>query len=454
MAMINPLAMPFALQRASRFKHHWRTTMSTLTKLALLAVVAVPVVAQTPGYMQIPGTETKLKVWGYVDVLGGVEVKGGSKAGLRGEGGFPSAQDIALDGDQTSKNTSFMTAGNSRLYVESATPSAIGDIKTTMRFQLGGDKDFNKSSETGNLRMTRAFFQISDWFQMGLQASLFYTQAEPTTVGGNLPGVGGMAAPQIRVMSKLNDKNTLTFALEDTFWSRKTQLADPYNNYTLIGRMDSSMGSLGDLSLRAGTTHYKNADASKFSYFGGIGSTFNIGPDQFMVDVAGGAGMANFMNAMGAGQAVVQADNELLLWKSASATAQYTRNWTSNVKSNLWGSYVRVKGGDRLKGYNEKNVKAYEDGKVADAKKKGVPVEMKDGKNVVPKWYKYEPGYAAPIAYAECNRIIYAVGLNTIYTPVKNLDLALEASYNARENFGGQKGKEANISFEATYYFK
>jgi len=182
-----------------------------ITSAMMAALLALPAMAQeTPGYIAVPGTDTKIHVYGFVTVIGQYDLNQAEGFGGGVTGGFNAT-------GQTGQF--YASAQGSRVGFATITPSsALGDIVTNIQF------DFNKNSSLPDwgtdgtaFHYRYAYVGVGNW-QIGMEDSLFSDpNAGLNAIDWNgFPNTnwdyGRLVAA--RYTAKLDDKNTLAVALE------------------------------------------------------------------------------------------------------------------------------------------------------------------------------------------------------------------------------------------------
>lgn len=142
------------------------------------SILAIPAMADAPGYFQVPGTETTLKLYGQIQLR---EAYGLNGNGMGDVSGIPAA----LGTKDESFQQRGQWSGSWRYYmgVTTTTPSSFGDVTTTIYGR------FNHTDSVGvgqavNFNLERAFVQIGG-LKVGTDWSMFGDNAwEPNTLFG------------------------------------------------------------------------------------------------------------------------------------------------------------------------------------------------------------------------------------------------------------------------------
>jgi hypothetical protein len=207
-----------------------------LTAMAA-CLLALPALAQdvTPGYMPVPGTDTKIHVYGFAQFVASYDLNQaqGNQGGTTGAtGSNPSAPTGQF----------YMSGQNSRFGFQTITSSsALGDIGTNVQV------DFNQHSNiadtygsNGAATMTHfryGYLTVGNWM-LGMADSLF---SDPNA-GLNAIDANGFPStnwgegrlPVVRYTAKLDAKNTLAVALEQNMNASNIGAGAPIANLQII----------------------------------------------------------------------------------------------------------------------------------------------------------------------------------------------------------------------------
>lgn len=370
--------------------------------------------ALKPGWFLIPGTDTSVKINGSIKLDMVCELYGGSRGGFKEDGIFQSAPSIALKGAKTSVPQLGLDADGSSFGFTTETPTNIGKIETVLGFRGGGK----------GVSVSRAYAKIDEWILLGLNGSLFGSNAGPDSLIGGTGNTGGGTVPQIRLITPM-DSGKFSVSLEDRP-KAKGLLGPQWNTFSSVGRIDYNPG-YGSFSFRGMARKYKGGDSGSIGYGGAIGANFDVlDKDKLAIDVSGGVGMGSFIGGtMGANpQDVVQYGKYIAMWKAFGGSVSYTHEWNGSLRSTLFGGGVVIP--------EDQNIKTIID----DQASKSTP-----DKKVKP--------------YSDYNKMFYSIGCNTVWEPNKRLSLGAEANYNYRKTFAADNrsnyGKEFHVGMSATF---
>ena len=163
---------------------------------------------KSPGSFLIPGTDTEFSISGYVkaDFIYDLKQK---------QGGNVNALKLVLK-PEDDQGHFLAHARQSRLRINTSTPTPLGDLKTFIEtdfFGAGGDQ--NQSNSYG-LRLRHAYVQIG-----GLLAGQYWTNfgtlsAYPVTVDfGGIAGASYIRQAQVRWTQSIDDKLKFAVSLEN-----------------------------------------------------------------------------------------------------------------------------------------------------------------------------------------------------------------------------------------------
>lgn len=145
----------------------------------------------TPGSFKLPGTDTSVRIGGYVklDAIYDLDQDLGDTL-------FVDGLDVDDDGDDASFRAH---ARQSRLYIETSTPTALGDAKTRIEgdfFGGGGTETFSNSS---GFRLRHAYGELAGLLAGQTWSNFMHFAAYPSTVDFDGPvGVSFIRQGQVR----------------------------------------------------------------------------------------------------------------------------------------------------------------------------------------------------------------------------------------------------------------
>ncbi len=336
---------------------------------------AAPVLTQTdtPGFIHIPGTETSIKLGGFIKIDGVYDVKGGGIGGtatdfteipLRGTAASQRAPDFNATGRQT------------QIALSSVTPtSAFGDLKTYVSIDFYG-------STNGNGLYTNAYaprlFQAYVTGDKVAGGSVLVGQAwstfmdldsYPETLDLNGPvGTVFIRQPMVRYVRDLGGGSKLFLAAEAPYGDFEG--ANPYPVYTGGGAPSNNIrdpipdfiakythdADWGHVAI-AGVARYINADTggTAVSGFNGnsgvLGGGFmgaatikTFGKDTINFQGVGGPGIGRYLfgedDSGGSAASLVSCGTIACGLRTTTAyggAVSYQHYWTDRLRSNIIG---------------------------------------------------------------------------------------------------------------------
>ena len=225
--------------------------LGTLTAaVALLAGVSgayaqtAPGAGSYPGSFLVPGTNTSLKVGGYVKLDVTYDINS-----IHANNGGVSITGVNLNGTlpHTQSHGFLVSATESRFNLETRTPSAYGEIKTFI------EGDFINSSGTTNaatlrvgtnsfgFRLRLAYATVGPWL-VGQQSGITGGGSigpESLDFSGNLGGGGPTRVPQIRYTYLMPAGQSIAVGIE----SPESSLIENTGNNTLLTQVAGSNGA-------------------------------------------------------------------------------------------------------------------------------------------------------------------------------------------------------------------
>jgi outer membrane murein-binding lipoprotein Lpp len=322
-------------------------------------IKAPPFATAHPGYLQIPGSNTLLKIGGYVKVDGIYDVKG------NGNGPALDVGDIPLQGTPASKRNPnfFATARESRFNITTLTPTEAGELKTFIEGDFYGTGGNALHSNSYGFRLRHAYFEVGPW----LAGQNWFTFRDgdtiPETLDFNGPtGITSGRQAVLRYTTALGP-GKLALALENP-------LSDAYGttgvwpdsttgiNYAPEGvvkwTVDPAWGHFAiagvvrDIAIDTGgvvaSTIGLNAKDSTLGWgvLAGLGiNTF--GKDRLNIQAVAGEGVGRYFNNAAAPDyagASVRADGTLRATPAYGLSAGYLHNWNDWIRSTVAYNHI------------------------------------------------------------------------------------------------------------------
>jgi len=326
-----------------------------------LALLAVPCLADTPvgqDGLLLPGTHTRLKVYGKVWLNSWYYFN----QDLRDTGPLVGGDTNPLRPGDSPDRQFGMTARNSQLGFRTTTPSASwGDITTVVEVDFAKD---NTKSKNGTVNLRHAYLTLGRWTLGHTWSNWVDEAAAGITVDMNGPigqaCNGSSRFTQVRYTLPAGRRSTLAFSVEQNrmAWGTFPKESNPPMNpagspatqptprVTPDVRYPSLIGAYtfkdtwGHVALRAlGQNHgaYAPGAAGRPNRWGGavqLSGTLKAGEDLLSGSIYTGKGLGEY----GAGFQTLQfhqSANDFQLYRNTGWQAGYTHAWTPRVRSGL-----------------------------------------------------------------------------------------------------------------------
>lgn len=316
---------------------------------ALAAILAIPAMAaDAPGYFQVPGTETTLKVYGKIQLR--------EAYGLNGDG--INTDMTARDGKNQDMRQKGQWSGSWRGYlgVTTTTPSDFGDVITKIEGRFKNNDGLDGRGVGFN--MERAFVQIGG-LKAGTDDSIFgYGAWEPNTLYGCYSDENGdwVTVRQVTYMFSPVKGLDLGISLEGQNADTKTKAVaaafDPDNPGTptaAVPGTNTSNGTVPNISAVAAfsqdwggvtlglnyqqmkdwvkTGHKASGSGTSFFLSGGWNITSADHLTAMILDAGANYGSYN--------DGFYAYNNDYEFYKSLAYNASYTHDWNDKFSSAL-----------------------------------------------------------------------------------------------------------------------
>ncbi len=412
---------------------------ATALALAVLAVPAAGLAEDAkPGEFKIPGTETTLKLNGFVEVDGTYDFKGADDD-IRGDDWATFLEFQPLDHGKVNKNRLYLTSRTSRIGLTTTTPTKSGNLVVRVEGDFNSPSPYNYSTEaTTNGTTFRVRHAYAEWagFLVGQTWSNFMDLGSlPDTVDFNPHGAFALSRmPGVRYTFNLGGP-TLAVAAENP--QSVVVNSDVSNSFT-VGREfdripDLSANltvplSFGHVNARFVAQEYQGrvgpVSDEKWGWGAGVSGSVKFGGmDTLVWSVQGGDGIGKYLfTSLFQGAAFV--GNDIETWKVLAYHVGLTHNWSSQLRSNaIWTQTF----------FDSNNALAAAAG-------------------------------ASPFGNGVANKRIDALFVNTFYDPIKSVEFGVEYSYGQRKVFeaalspenqalGNDTGTQHRVNALARYNF-
>jgi len=320
---------------------------------AILAVLsACPVLADekvTPNYIPIPGTDTRLRIYGTVWVNSWYYFN----QNLKDTGALVAGEADPLNPGSSPDRQWGMTAKNSRFGFTTTTPSALGAITTLMEMDFARDQ-----AKNGGASLRHACLTLGGWTIGYTWSNWLDLEAGGETVDMNGPigqaCNGSSRHTQVRYTWAAGDRSRFAFALEQNpmAWKFKNIVPQPdpkgptvpdARYPTLVGAYTYS-DRWGHVAVRAMEQNYgaytpaagalPEARPGRWGGAVQLSGAFRFGRDLLGASLYTGSGLGDYGAGI-QGARIDAAGQHLLLYRNVGWQAGYTHAWTARVRSNL-----------------------------------------------------------------------------------------------------------------------
>lgn len=355
----------------------------------------------TPGSFKLPGSNTSVKIGGYVKVDGIFNSRsaGGTADQELEAGSFP------LSGANEDKQLT-LHARQTRLNIGTSTPSAMGEVKTFLEGDFFGASGNERVSNSHGFRLRHAFGSIGGLLigQTWSNYMILSTGPEVLDFGGP---VGSIFVRQAQVR--------WTQPFSGGSWSVSLENPETAIGGTLFGddRVPDVVGRV-DFKTSAGTYTVSGlarqlridtptTQDSKWGAALGIAGVIPVGKDTFTFTTNYGNVLGRYAVGFFLDGAIDPATNKIDLSNQWIAMASYSHAWTGSLRSAIAVSGLRA---------------------------------------------DYGPGVAATT-----DRSAQSLHLNLIWSPVKNANIGVEYMFGRRQLMNEQVGVLNRIQTSAQYNF-
>ena len=339
-----------------------------LAAVLTLALAAPALAADEPGVFKIPGTESTIKFYGYVQLDTTLD--------------FSSRVQDIEDNDWATnlyaapeKHTAYakkatpqlyMTARTSRFGLTTNTPTDFGPLVVKLEGDFNGPNSFQTETYTNSVlfRLRQAYGQLGGFLAGQTWSTFLDLSAYPDVVDWNGPGdLTLVRNPMLRYTLALAPGATLAVAAENTrgtqFGGAKFQTLPDFHaalNYTAgwghinirgVTQQFNWFESAGGANPFGGTYPTDRA-AKKFGVSGAVSGSAKLGGDTLVAQFTGGQGIGRYLlNAAGAnfvatgggggnvGSFMIESNGDLKLVTTYAYHVGFTHVWNKAFRSNL-----------------------------------------------------------------------------------------------------------------------
>lgn len=379
--------------------------------VVLALLMAAPSAVMAIGF-QVPGTNSTIDVGGYVKldvVFNDASVDGDRQANIEY---IPSAVPLDDDGEE---NEVELNARESRLWVNTTTPTEMGPLKTFWEGDFDTEESSQRVTNSRGFRLRHAYATLKG-FLVGQTWSAFmhlYSLPEINDFGGPTGSVFARQA-QLRYTWTLNDISSLTFSFEnpETYYydvdGANFADADDDNAPDIIARftLTPSWGNFSAaVMFRNLVVDNATADDSTIGFAGQVGAKVNLfARDSLMGALQYGQGLGRYSSLATHPDAFIDAAGDLEALDQVAGFIAYQHYWVGTWRSTL------------VVGYSK-----------ADD-----PTELET---------------------TDITEETFSVHANLMFNPVENTRLGIEYLRGERETYDGEDGELNRLQFSAMVSF-
>lgn len=324
--------------------------LSKLFAALLATALAVPALAEdAPGVFKIPGTDSTIKFYGYVQLDTTLDFSGrvGDIENNDWATFLPGVPADDSDEGKQKKPQLYLTGRTSRFGIQTTTPTSVGNVGVRLEGDFNGPNDFQSETFTNSVlfRLRHAYGTVGNLLVGQTWTTFLDLGAYPDVVDFNGPGsIALVRNPMLRYTFALAPGATLAIAAENARGAQRggtkfQTLPDFHANLTYGAKW-------GHVSVRGVTQQYNEflgaADpATKFTVAGAVSGSVKVGGDTLVAQFSGGPGVGRYLlnslgtGGSGAGAYTLDSNNELDLWTVFAYHVGYTHVWNPSFRSNV-----------------------------------------------------------------------------------------------------------------------
>lgn len=298
----------------------------------------------------VPGTETTIKLGGYIKVDAINDIGTGYGAD------FANFAAIPLDGSAlANKSGDFhMHARHTRLNLTSTTPTKIGDVKAFLEADFFGVRGNDLVTNGHGPQLRQAYGQVGGLLAGQTWSNFMDMQAYPESLDFIGPvGITLLRQVQVRYTGDLSDSLSYSVSAENPYadvtnggtqtvtdYDRAPDLVAALTQKTSWGHW-SARGLLRDISVQNDTTNDSEHD---LGYAFALSSKVNLwGKDYVQLRGIYGDGLGRYVYDIAqSGKAAAYNNGELETQKALVGYANYQHRWNEDFRSNFMGGYAKL----------------------------------------------------------------------------------------------------------------
>jgi outer membrane DcaP-like protein len=326
-------------------------------KHVLAVALALPLAASAddaPGTFRIPGTDSTIKLYGYVQLDATYDFKG-RDPNVEGNDWATIAPTLPFDNSFETRNKPghlYFTARTSRIGLQTATPTRAGNVGVRMEgdFNAPNLEQGQTFTNSVGFRLRHAYGQVSGGygtFLIGQTWSTFLDLASVAdTVDFNGPGsIALLRNPMIRYQTPAFSGWQLAVAAENApgtdgnDFSGATNITKYQQIPDFVANL-STAGSWGTFSVAGATMNFARASStlgapsySKQGIAASVSGSLKLAGDTIVAHVEGGSGAGRYLfNTLG--NFGVDTGSSIFLTDAVAYHVGYTHVWNSEFRSN------------------------------------------------------------------------------------------------------------------------
>jgi len=331
---------------------------SLVAAALLVAALALPLAASAedaPGVFKVPGTDSTIKFYGYVQLDTTVDFNGRATDIENFDWatvlpGVPA--DDSADGKKSPQT--YLTARTSRFGIQTNTPSAYGNIGVKLEGDFNAPNGFQSENYTNSVsfRLRQAYGTMGGFLAGQTWSTFLDLGAAPETVDFNGPGSLALVRnPMLRYTIGVGQGMSLALAVENNRGqqygssSRFQMIPDLHANFTYSGAWGHvSARAVGQDYVRQVGAPGAETNESKFALAGAVSGSAKFGNDTLVAQVVGGESVGRYLfNALGNefvtadtfGFVTLDSNDTIQTWTQYAYHLGYTHVWSPGMRSNL-----------------------------------------------------------------------------------------------------------------------
>lgn len=320
----------------------------------VLAALVLPFSAMAedaPGVFKVPGTDSTIKFYGYVQLDSTVDFNGRA-TDIEDFDWATILPMVPADNSNDGKKSpqTYLTARTSRFGIQTNTPSKYGNIGLKLEGDFNGPNGFQSENYTNSVvfRLRQAYGTMGGLLLGQTWSTFLDLGAAPDTVDFNGPGTMALVRnPMVRYTVPVGQGMNLALAIENT----RGQQYGPDTRFQMIPDLHAAFNysaGWGHLSLRAVGQDFVRrvgtSNKSKFSVSGAASGSAKFGGDTLVAQVSGGPSIGRYLlntvgNEFGAGVThgfvTVDGNGDIQTWTAFAYHLGFTHVWNPEVRSNV-----------------------------------------------------------------------------------------------------------------------